>query len=408
MNNLENKSKKNILYILNSSSGGATQGIIELLYKLDRNIFEPYIITPNHPNKTQYQIFQSVAKSYSVIRMDWWNKKYDMPLFKRIFISCSSIIKTSLNLITIYKIIRKIHEYDIDIVHTSTALTIQGAIAAKLANKPHIWHVRESIGNSGLFKFWFSDQILIKIFNSLSNYITPESHYAGKVFKKNDPKLKVIYDGVDVKQYTDAKLGLELRRSLGIKQNDLLVGMVANLSATMKRHDVFIKMAASLSKKHKNTYFVIFGSHPNKNHRIFNNSYLYASNLKNMVLQLKLKDRFIWGGFRENIPELMSAIDILVHPCEVEGFGRIAIEAMAAGKPVVGPTTGGISETVKNNFTGFLVKPGNVDLFAESTEKLIINEPLRKQFGINARIHVRDSFSISTHVKTIQNIYESI
>ena len=102
MNNLENKSKKNILYILNSSSGGATQGIIELLYKLDRNIFEPYIITPNHPNKTQSQIFQSVVKSYSVIRMDWWNKKYDMPLFKRIFISCSSIIKTGLNFITIY------------------------------------------------------------------------------------------------------------------------------------------------------------------------------------------------------------------------------------------------------------------------------------------------------------------
>ena len=79
---------------------------------------------------------------------------------------------------------------------------------------------------------------------------------------------------------------------------------------------------------------------------------------------------------------------------------------MAAGKPVVGPTTGGISETVKNNFTGFLVKPGNVDLFAESTEKLILNEPLRNQFGINARIHVHDSFSISTHVKTIQNIYK--
>ena len=81
---------------------------------------------------------------------------------------------------------------------------------------------------------------------------------------------------------------------------------------------------------------------------------------------------------------------------------------MAAGKPVVGPTTGGISETVKNNCTGFLVKPGDVDLFAEATEKLISNETLRKQFGIKARIHVRDSFSISTHVKTIQNIYESI
>ena len=390
---------------MNSSSGGATQGIIELLYQLDRNIFEPYIITPNHPNKKQSEVFHSIAKSYSVIRMDWWNKKYDMPLLKRIFTSCSSILKTGLNLITIYKIIKKIHEYDIDIVHTSTSLTLQGAIAAKLTNTPHIWHVRESIGSKGLFKFWVSDQILIKIFKFLSNYITPESHYAGEVFQRKDPKLKVIHDGVDVNQYIDNTLGLELRKSLGIRKDDLLVAMVANLSATMKRHDVFIKMAASLSKNHGNTRFVIFGSHPNKKNRIYNESYLYAENLKNMVLKLKLKDNFIWGGFRQNIPELMSAIDILVHPCEVEGFGRIAIEAMAAGKPVVGPKTGGISETVKNDFTGYLVKSMDVDSFAKATEKLISNKTLRTQFGVNAKSHINDNFSISNHVKTIQNIY---
>lgn len=405
MNDIKDKQKKNILYILNSSSGGATQGIIELLYQLDRNIFEPYIITPNHPNKKQSEVFHSIAKSYSVIRMDWWNKKYDMPLLKRIFTSCSSILKTGLNLITIYKIIKKIHEYDIDIVHTSTSLTLQGAIAAKLTNTPHIWHVRESIGSKGLFKFWVSDQILIKIFKFLSNYITPESHYAGEVFQRKDPKLKVIHDGVDVNQYIDNTLGLELRKSLGIRKDDLLVAMVANLSATMKRHDVFIKMAASLSKNHGNTRFVIFGSHPNKKNRIYNESYLYAENLKNMVLKLKLKDNFIWGGFRQNIPELMSAIDILVHPCEVEGFGRIAIEAMAAGKPVVGPKTGGISETVKNDFTGYLVKSMDVDSFAKATEKLISNKTLRTQFGVNAKSHINDNFSISNHVKTIQNIY---
>ena len=408
MNDIKNKPKKNILYILNSSSGGATQGIIELIYKLDRTIFEPYIITPNHPNKAQSEIFHSISKSYSVIRMDWWNKKYDMPLFNRIFTSCSSILKTGLNLVTVYKIIKKIQQHNIDIVHTSTALTLQGAIAAKLTNTPHIWHVRESIGSKGLFKFWFSDQVLIKIFKYLSNYITPESHYAGKVFQQKDPKLKVIHDGVDINQYIDTTLGLQLRKSLGIRQDDLLVGMVANLSATMKRHDIFIKMAASLSKNYKNTHFVIFGSHPNKKKKVYNESYIYAENLKNMVLKLKLQDKFIWGGFRQNIPELMSAIDILVHPCEVEGFGRIAIEAMAAGKPVVGPTTGGISETVKNDFTGYLVKPGDVDSFTKATGKLISNSTLRNQFGGNAKIHVRNNFSISNHVKTIQNIYISL
>ena len=139
----KNPAKKNILYILNSSSGGATQGILELLYKIDRNRYEPYLITPNQPNSIQSTNFEIVCKSYAVIRMDWWNRKYNTPLLKRIIISVSSILKTGLNLMTIYKIIKKIREWDIDIIHTSTSLTIQGAIAAKLTNKPHVWHVRE-------------------------------------------------------------------------------------------------------------------------------------------------------------------------------------------------------------------------------------------------------------------------
>ena len=104
----KNPAKKNILYILNSSSGGATQGILELLYKIDRNRYEPYLITPNQPNSIQSTNFEIVCKSYAVIRMDWWNRKYNTPLLKRIIISVSSILKTGLNLITIYKIIKKI------------------------------------------------------------------------------------------------------------------------------------------------------------------------------------------------------------------------------------------------------------------------------------------------------------
>ena len=85
----DHSGKKNILYILNSSSGGATQGIIELLYKIDRNKYTPYIITPNQPNSVQLKNFRLTCESYAVIRMDWWNKKYNTPLIKRVITSNS-------------------------------------------------------------------------------------------------------------------------------------------------------------------------------------------------------------------------------------------------------------------------------------------------------------------------------
>ena len=93
---IKKNQKTNILYILNSSSGGATQGIIELLSAIDRNSIEPFIITPNSPNKNQEKLFRKYSKEVEVIRMDWWNKKYDTRLTKRIIQSLSSILKTPL------------------------------------------------------------------------------------------------------------------------------------------------------------------------------------------------------------------------------------------------------------------------------------------------------------------------
>ena len=404
--------KTNILYILNSSSGGATQGIIELLSAIDRNSIEPFIITPNSPNKNQEKLFRKYSKEVEVIRMDWWNKKYDTRLTKRIIQSLSSILKTALNLITVYKIIRKIRQWDIDIIHTSTALTMQGALSAKLTNTPHIWHIRENIGSKGLFKFWFPDHILIKIFNYLSDYITPESYYAGQLFFKNQydkNKLIVTYDGVDCSQYDNPNLGNSLRQKLNINDNkNLLVGMVANLSATMKRHDIFIKVASLLSKKYPETIFVIFGSEPTQKKSLYNDGYIYANSLKVMVKNLDMGSQFIWGGFQQNIPELMSALDILIHPCEVEGFGRIAIEAMAAGKPVIGPTSGGVSETVKQEVTGILVSPGSVNEFSKATEKLIVDSELRKRLGSNGRIRAEKEFSLNNHVYKLTELYDNI
>ena len=70
-----------------------------------------------------------------------------------------------------------------------------------------------------------------------------------------------------------------------------------------------------------------------------------------------------------------------MHPCDIEPFGRIAIEAMAAGTPVVGPNVGGISETVVDGETGILVAPGALDAFANATEQLIRDPSLRAKNG---------------------------
>ena len=89
-----NNSKIKILYILNSSSGGATQGIIELVKQIDKNKFEIYFVTPDYPNNYQKSLFDSITKDYKIIQMGWWNKDITKPILKRILSGISINIKT--------------------------------------------------------------------------------------------------------------------------------------------------------------------------------------------------------------------------------------------------------------------------------------------------------------------------
>jgi glycosyltransferase involved in cell wall biosynthesis len=342
--------------------------------------------------------------------MGWWNRKYDLALWRRAAIASSTSLRTLFGSRPVLKLSRKIAEWRIDLVHTSTSLTIAGALAARVSRKPHIWHVREWIGQRGLFRFWLPDPWLVRVFNMLADRIASESHFAGSVFFEQGAarNVNVIYDGVDCADYDRPDAGCDLRRSLNVEPKEILVAMVANLGATMKRHDVFIEMSARLAPLFPCTRFVVFGQEPRGGSRLHDSGSRYAANLKRLVSSLGLGERFIWAGFQENIPEMMAALDILVHPCEVEGFGRIAIEAMAARRPVVGPNRGGISETVVDGHTGFLVEPGNVSGFADSLARLLRDGELRRRMGEQARRHVEENFSLQQHVRQVTSLYEEV
>lgn len=105
---------------------------------------------------------------------------------------------------------------------------------------------------------------------------------------------------------------------------------------------------------------------------------------------------------------MMHAIDVLIHPCDIEPFGRIAIEAMPAGRPVVGPSKGRIAEPVIHGETGFLVKPGAPSYFAETVARLIQNENFCSRLGESGYSHVAKEFSIQQHVDRNLSILDQI
>lgn len=400
-----------ILYVLNASSGGATQGIIELLRGLPQHEYEAFLVIPDVPTQQQNQVFSQLAKKVFSIYMSWWNRKVDLPILWRFAIEVRIFLKTWGHIRPVWSLCKLIRENQIDIVYTNTVMILDGALAAKICGVPHIWHIKEWIGQQGRVKFGIPDWLLVRFIAYLSTYIVVMTKFIGNVFNEYqaDDKIQIIFDGVNLADFQGDLGGLALRQKIGIPKDHFVVAMSASLSSIWKQHIVFIEAAALLTSQFPDLVFVAFGPEPKKHKNpIYNRPWNYYQGLKDMVDDLGLNDRFYWAGFCSNIPQMMDAIDLLVHPCENEPFGRVAIEAMAACKPVVGPNRGGIAESVVHQNTGLLVEPGDPKTFAEGIGFFVRNPQQLWQFGLNGRRYAETNFSIGRHVEKVMDLYKTI
>lgn len=398
-----------ILYVLNSSGGGATQGILELLRGLPRNEYEAYLVIPDVPTQEQNIVFSQLAKKVFFIYMSWWNRKVELPMLWRFAVEFRSFLKTWGHIRPLWSLCKLIREYQIDIVYTDTVMILDGALAAKICGVPHIWHIKEWIGQQGRVKFGIPDGLLVRLIANLSTYVVVMTNFIGSTFNGYKPgdKVQLVYDGVNLADFQGDLGGLALRQKIGVSNDKFVVAMAASLSSTWKRHGIFIEMASLLARQFPDLFFVAFGPEPQKHKNpIYNRPWKYYQGLKEKVGAMGLNDRFYWAGFCSNIPQMMDAIDLLVHPCENEPFGRVAIEAMAACRPVVGPNRGGIAESVVHQSAGLLVEPGDPRAFAEAVGFLVKNPQQLKEFGLNGRRHVESNFSLGRHVEKITDLYK--
>jgi len=282
-------------------------------------------------------------------------------------------------------------------------MTPVGAIAAYITHKPHVWHIREPIGMDRQYPLILGDKISFFLIRKLSKVIICNSLYTSEPFNKYNIPVKVILNGLDLNDLSTAKdRGLLLRQSLGIDINECIIGMVGNLTTKLKEHGTFLDVAAKLFDKNKNLRFVVFGSSNDLDQTE------YTRHLKKKAEDLGLIDHIIWADFISDNAAIMNCIDILIHPVEREGSGRVIMEAMAAGKPVIGVKAGGVQELIEEGKTGFLVAPNGVKEITEKVELLLKNEVIRKGIERNAIAYANAHFSDQASMNAILNIYHSL
>lgn len=205
-----------------------------------------------------------------------------------------------------------------------------------------------------------------------------------------------IYNGIDVERLSVMNDG-RLRRSLRLPETSKLVGTVACLRPE-KGYDLLIQAARMVVERIPGVHFVTAGEmDPVAGQPLFD-----------MVDRLGLKDRFHFLGFRGDIPEILSELDVFVLPSISEGLPLALLEAMAAGKPTVATDCGGPSEVVINAVTGLLIPPGKPQAIATAVTDLLTDRQLACRLARAGRAKVRSDFGLQRMLEEHEALYERL
>ncbi|RKY19566.1 MAG: glycosyltransferase family 1 protein, partial [Planctomycetota bacterium] len=130
--------------------------------------------------------------------------------------------------------------------------------------------------------------------------------------------------------------------------------------------------------------------------------------LQRQAASLGLAERVRFPGRRDDVPELLAAADVFVMPSRAEGLGVAALEAMAAGRPVLGARVGGLADAVAHDETGLLVPPEDVPALGAALDMLLNDSALRERLGAAGPVRVEAGFSARGMVDAYLALYHDV
>ena len=212
------------------------------------------------------------------------------------------------------------------------------------------------------------------------------------------PMTEVIYSGVDVEAAHNAD-GLKVRRELNLSACDV-IGIASRLSPE-KGQEYFLQAAASLKDRFPNARFLVAGG------PLYAPAH-YDDHLKHLACKLGLGSQAIFTGFRGDILNVMAAMDVLVCAADQEALGRVVLEAMALGKPVIATRAGGPMEIVEHGVTGFLVPPRDAAALAGAISTCLSDLDAARRMGHTGRERAQTLYTIRNNVRQVHRLYDEI
>lgn len=305
-----------------------------------------------------------------------------------------------------YRAIRKIlKDFQPDVVHTHSAKGgFLGRLAAWSLKVPAIvhtvhgapFHPFQNVLPRTLFRWceWYAARRCHAII-SVADAMTDLMVEAGVAPRD---KFTTIYSGMDVEPFLHADESRQrVRQELGYSSEHVVIGKIARLFH-LKGHANVITAAKEVIQKNPLVRFLFIGDG------------LLRDSLQQQIDAAGLHDHFQFTGLVSpaRIPELLAAVDILVHASLREGLARALPQALIAGKPVVSYDIDGAREVCITGQTGFLIPPRDVAALAAALTQLAADPSLRQQLGNTGRSRFADQFRHETMTRRVREVYERV
>lgn len=278
----------------------------------------------------------------------------------------------------------------------TTRAAFYTALAARLARRPFIWHMRDFWLSESKPAFAAPDHFLKWLLLKAATVTIANSQAVQRQLPASN-KVTVVHNGLEIEAFDPSLDGGLFRAAFGIPSAAPVLGMVGRLRP-WKRQERFLRVAQRVVEQIPHARFLIAGGSP------LGGDGSFQCHLEQMVVELKLEQAVVFSGHLDDVRPALAAMDLFVHPGDPEPFGLVNIEAMAMEKAVVAFAHGALPEIVEHKVTGLLVEPENEDALAKAIVSLLEDEPRRIKMGRAGRRRVQEQFTIQRVASEVDHI----
>lgn len=298
--------------------------------------------------------------------------------------------------LTAWDLVRLVREEEVDVIHAQGYGGRNfGRIAGVVTGTPVVSHIHDASSYYPWYQWiadgllnWADDATLAVSRRVKDNFFTNRNSLG-----RAEDEVAVLYSCVDVETFCQgtAADAEHVKRELGIEPGGPVVGTVSRLDRH-KGNEYLVEAAALLEEERPGVTTVVVGDGPDR------------GKLEGLAREKGLGERVLFTGFRDDVPRVLSAFDVMVIASVSEGFPLTAVEAMAAGKAIVATD---VVEVIEDGVTGLVVPAEDPGALKSAVARLLEDEDLRARLGERAKSRSR-GFGVGSYTERLRRIYRGV